>query len=146
MHLSEDTWLWCQLSHARHPRAQRRRQARNPYSLTCGYGFRALGLRPSPGMTRQGFARTRLVGLRRSLSSSQTGTYTRRSATAGSIRTARHAGSRAPRTQSAKAAPMTGTITPTLGLNAIRLPIVGTRGNAYAARKLRTTPRPQPIA
>ena len=29
----------------------KRRRARNPYSLTCGYGFRALGLRPSPGMT-----------------------------------------------------------------------------------------------
>src|SRR5262249_45457323 len=35
----------------------KRRRARNPYSLTWGYGFRALGLRPSPGMTGQGLAR-----------------------------------------------------------------------------------------
>src|SRR5262249_45058766 len=38
---------------------------------------RALGLRPSPGMTRQGFARTRLVGLRRSLASAYHDRYGR---------------------------------------------------------------------
>src|SRR5262249_25587847 len=47
--------------------AAKRRRARNPYSLTCGYGFRALGLRPTPGMTGQGFASTCLARLRRSL-------------------------------------------------------------------------------
>jgi hypothetical protein len=64
-----------------------------------------------------------------SSASSYVGTYIRRNASAGSIRTARHAGSRAPRTQSAKAAPTIGAISPTLGLNEIRLPIVGMRGN-----------------
>jgi len=33
----------------------KRRRARNPYSPICGYGFRALGLRPSPGMTGRVF-------------------------------------------------------------------------------------------
>src|SRR5262249_11093277 len=32
-------------------RGARKPRARNPYSLTCGYGFRALGPRQSPEMT-----------------------------------------------------------------------------------------------
>src|SRR5215468_7322377 len=42
----------CQLGQASFRGAvAKRRRARNPYSLTCGYGFRAPGLRPSRGMT-----------------------------------------------------------------------------------------------
>src|SRR5215471_19630788 len=71
--------------------------------------------------------------------------HMRRRASAGSVRTARHAGRRAPRTQNMKAAPMTGTISPTLGLKEIRLPIVGMRGNPNATRTLKSTPTVQPI-
>src|SRR6266478_714748 len=49
--------LMCQLSSSASFRGAvaKRRRARNPYSLTCSCGFRALGLRPSPGMTGQRF-------------------------------------------------------------------------------------------
>src|SRR5207244_5447836 len=77
--------------------------------------------------------------------SSLTRAHRRRSASAGTIRTARHAGNSAPRTQSTKAATTTGAIRATLGLNEIRLPIAGMRGNANAASKLNSTPRTQPL-
>src|SRR6266446_6461835 len=58
--------LMCQLSSRASFRgaAAKRRRARNPYSLTCGYRFQALGLRPSPGMTGQGFFPERALPVR----------------------------------------------------------------------------------
>lgn len=53
------------------------------------------------------------------------GAYVLRKASAGSIRIARHAGSRAPKMQRTKAAPTTGTISMPTGLNEIRRPMTG---------------------
>jgi hypothetical protein len=71
--------------------------------------------------------------------------YNRRSASAGTIRIARHAGKSEPRTQSAKAATMIGAIRPMLGLKEMRLPMAGMKGKPNPARKPNSTPRTQPI-